>query len=116
MFYKGMSKKSFILFLITLSGCSIFIVGDGMFSVSGDISSESKEDCVIQIIVEGASAARNHYIRSVSGKFEVNFTVSPEGRKYIIEVACSGRVVRQKIVRYPDDMGVGGKVQLGKIS
>ncbi|MEQ8289896.1 MAG: hypothetical protein RIB78_09240 [Gammaproteobacteria bacterium] len=98
--------------IILLAGCNVPIASDGMFVVAGDISSRSDESCEVQIITNGERDARDYNIRSVSGKFKEDFSVSPQSGIYTIKLLCNKIVIAEKRVKYPSDTGVGGVVQI----
>ncbi len=108
-----MINRVTIVLLVFLAGCSPLIIGDGMFRVSGDLSSFGNKECEISIKQLSEVEPAGHNARQVSGVFEVDFTVSPSSESYSIEVKCNDRVIETKIITYPKDTGTGGLVKLG---
>ncbi len=94
--------------IITLSGCSLLLMGDGMFSVNG----VAPGDCLLSVTTPGATVS-DWNVREVNGNFTEDFVVSPSKKTYSVEMHCGGVLVRRAQVVYPQDVGVGGVFELG---
>lgn len=102
---------------LTMIVSSCILIGDGMFLVKGELTGLAvNETCLLSLNLNSEEKTPHWRTRGVSGNFSADFTVSPYSAIYQIKVSCNGKIVASRDVRYPEDMGVGGEVQLGAIN
>ena len=114
-----MPKYFVICILLLLTDCvslrTVTPRPNGLFFVSGDLTSRINERCELHIIVGKEPVARARNIRPVTGNFEESFLVSALRAEYAIDIRCNNNVIHQSSVKYPGTLGYGGSVQLGKL-
>jgi hypothetical protein len=107
--FKG--KMRYTLFLtILLSGCPLFLMGDGYFSTSGELVGFEGQTCDL-VLTDKYSDDLNRS-RIIEGKFShAGFTVAAKKHQYFVSVICNEKLIAKKTVNYPED----GSIEFGKL-
>ncbi len=80
--------------------------------VSGDVSDFSDSSCQLELLSANSSKKILHSF-DVSGKFNQDFTISPNKNDYIVTIICNEKNIFTKRITYPNDIGVGGVLNVG---
>ena len=109
--------RRLIILGLALLTSSCIRMGDGMFMVQGAlVGLPNKEKCSLSLSLNNEESTPPWKTVEVSGYFHDGFTVSPYSSNYQIRISCNGKVVASKLVKYPQDMGIGGTLDLGKVN
>ena len=99
---------------ILLSGCCMLGPCDGVFDVSGSVTSSVANPCLLSVRYEGSSWVISE--RKVIGSFKESFVVQPSNDGHRIELTCGGELVLSKLIHYGKDVGIGEEVVLGEVA
>lgn len=97
--------------LLSLTGCSFFIIGDGYMKVSGELVGYQKQNCELKL--GDHDSDRVYRTSTVEGKFSTGITVAPSKQKYTLVIMCDNEIALEKVVQYPNDLDSNGNVNLG---
>lgn len=99
-----MRKRNFeiciLVFCSIITGCSALRIGDNAVLVSGKTS----EECLLMLLPSNGDRSHHFYYRKVNGAFFEDFTISPNRGIYKLELTCSGKLVYERSILYPDQV------------
>jgi len=108
-----MYKFASLICVLTLTGCSFFIMGENVLLVSAELDSKQYKDCSIHLVLNKEINARDYNIQPVTGKFSEAFTVSPNREQvYTARVICESQIVASRTAKYSE---VAGEFNFDKI-
>lgn len=107
--FRERMKYLLLLFTLTLtlSGCSLFFIGDGLLVVEGELSGYGDQQC------DKYNKRPPYRTRQINGKFGTSFTVAGLKHEYILSVVCNGVQVAERSVIYPNDLNENGIFHMG---
>jgi hypothetical protein len=103
------------IFALLVSGCTGLTVDDGMFFVTGQLSSPAG-DCETYLLSESGTLVPNTQRAIREQRFSEEFIVAPKQEKYQVVVRCAGVVKIIAPIPYGTTIDPGKEVPIGNIS
>lgn len=109
------SALAMLAFVPVVTACHYFMMGDGMFIVTGRLS-QAADGCEV-LLLSSSGALLPYSPRPIHGQeFRVDFVVAPYSAQYEVVVKCQGIVHKSATVRYGTEVQGGQTVSLGNIA
>ncbi len=88
---------------MSLASCSIIGPSDKLIQVYGSVQGRLYDDgCELHLLEKGDKVARSYNIRKISSiPYKEDYTISPKGRGYLVNLVCGGRLITSKEAKFP---------------